>query len=148
MVNFVKDLKADLTSLDKTTLELGSNLRDLTKGSSKAIRGFADLSTNLKSADSVALKFTKSMSSLGGAAGGAISAFVGFTSIVSTLGTLAGITDKAFKSINDLNGVSKTLRFEEAILGTTQLAQNFEYLEQTSNTAIDSIRLGLSLIHI
>jgi hypothetical protein len=143
MVNFVKDLKSDLTSLDKTTLELGSNLRDLTKGSSKAIRGIADLSTNLKSADSAALKFTKSFAAVGSIAGGTIATFLGFAGVASTLSTLASIGDKAYKSFKDLSGVSRTLRFEEAILGTNQLAQNFEYLEQTSNTALDSIKLGL-----
>lgn len=143
MVNFVKDLKGDLESLDKTTLELGSNLRDLTKGSSKAIRGIADLSTNLRSADTAALKFTKSFAAVGSIAGGTIATFLGFAGVASTLGTLAGIGDKAYKSFKDLSGVSRTLKFEEAILGTNQLAQNFEYLEQTSNTALDSIKLGL-----
>ena len=146
MVNFVKDIDRDINRLNTATLGLSTNLKEIKTSSSKAIRGFGDLATSLKTADSTAVKATKSLQALGLAGSGVASSLLAAVDVSAKLGALVTIGNAAYKSFKDLSGISRTLQFEEAITGTTKLADNFEYLEQTSNVVFDSIRLGLRSI--
>lgn len=146
MVNFVKDIDRDIKRLNTATLDLSTNLKDIRSSSGKAIRGFGDLAASLKSADTTAVKATKSLQALGLAGAGVASSLLAAVDVSAKLGALVTIGNAAYKSFKDLSGISRTLQFEEAITGTTKLADNFQYLEQTSNVAFDSIRLGLKSI--
>lgn len=145
-MNFVRDLNKDLRSLDKATLELGSNLNNIRKGSLDASKGVLDLSKALKSTDDFAVKAGKSVKALGAVGFGAAGGLLAVADAGAKLGAIATIADASYRSLLQLSGVSRTLKFEEAILGTNNLTQNFEILENTANTTIDSIRLGFRSI--
>jgi hypothetical protein len=143
MVNFVKDIDKDIRRLNTASFELGTNLKDIKSGGSKAVQGFNQLSASLKSTDTVAGKVTKSLSAVGLAGAGIATGLLAAVDASAKLGALVTIGNAAYNSFKQLSGISNTLKFEQAITGTTKLAENFEYLQKTSNLALDSIKLGL-----
>jgi hypothetical protein len=143
MVNFVKDIDKDIKRLNTSTFELGTNLKDIKNGSTKAAQGISQLSSTLKSTEDLGTKAAKSLKAVGFAGAGLATGALAAVDLSSKIGALVTIGNAAYTTFKQLSGVSGALKFEQAILGTTTLSDNFEYLERTSNKALDSIKLGL-----
>lgn len=136
------DISKDLKAVDRSTLQLGSSFASLSKSSKAFGSGLNDVRSALNSNQAAAVKTSSAFKALGAAGGAAATGLFELADVGGKISALATIAGSAYGAFVKLSGVSRTLRFEEAILGTNKLSESFEFLEQTSNKTIDTIRLG------
>jgi TP901 family phage tail tape measure protein len=127
-------------------LDLDQNLTDIKK-SVKGLNTDLKISTaQFKLASNSADKFGKSLQVIGVSAKGVVGTLLALSDISFKLDVLTKIGEAGFKAWKEFGSVTKTVTFEEAIQGSSELKDNLETLEATSNSVIGSIQQGFSVL--
>ena len=133
-------------AINKGTLNIGDDIKGTLGNIVELDKSLTKLSGTWASNISQTAKLGASIGALGSVA---VNATFGIANISSAFNKLQGakdIVDGAYQAVKSLTGVSKTLDFSEAILGTTELASNIKTLEETSDTAFNRISTASQII--
>lgn len=159
MANSFLSLQKNIESIDKGTLGLATNLKDLGSGfknlatiTSRNQAAFDKLyNTKVKlvaaqkgiTINNEAL--SKSFFKLGLAAGGAFKVLLSGLDIAGKIKAVVDIANAASTAFKTFTGVTKSLTFAEAINGSTAFAENLQFLEKTADKTFGAISLGLQV---
>lgn len=137
-------------------LDLDEDFKDLTKSIKLTQTGLSSLKTSftgvekgLKSVSNNTAEATKNISKLASAGkllGGLVFSIAGVIEVAGKLDAALKISGAIYSGWKEFQGVTKALNFSEAITGSDELRQNLTQLEQTSNTVIDGMRQGFSVL--
>ena len=133
-------------ALNKGTLNIGYDIRGTLGNVAELDKSLTKLSGTWASNISQTAKLGASIGALGSIA---VNATFGIANISSAFNKLQGaksIVDGAYTSVKNLVGISKSLDFSEAILGTKEFGANIKILEETTDGVFNRISTASQII--
>ena len=133
-------------ALNKGTLNIGDDIRGTLGNVAELDKSLTKLSGTWASNISQTAKLGASIGALGSIA---VNATFGIANISSAFNKLQGaksIVDGAYTSVKNLVGISKSIDFSEAILGTKEFAANIKILEETTDSWLNRISTASQII--
>lgn len=133
-------------ALNKGTLNIGDDLKGTLGNINELTKGLTKLSNTWASNISQTAKLGASIGALGSIAVNATFGIANISSAFSKLQGAKSIIDAAANSIKNLAGVSKSIDFSEAIIGTKEFAANIKILEETTDSVFNRISTASQII--
>lgn len=133
-------------AINKGTLNIGDDIKGTLGNVVELEKGLSKLSGAWSSNISQTAKLGVSLTAMGSIAVNATFGIANISSAFSKLQGAKSIIDGATQSIKSLAGVSKSIDFSEAILGTKEFASNIKILEETSDTTFNRIGTASQII--
>jgi hypothetical protein len=133
-------------AFNKGTLNIGDDIKGTLGNIGELDKSLAKLSGTWASNISQTAKLGASIGALGSIA---VNATFGIANISSAINKLQGaktIVDAASQSLKNLAGISKSIDFSEAILGTKEFASNIKILEETTDSTFNRISTASQII--
>jgi len=133
-------------AINKGTLNIGDDIKGTLGNVVELEKGLTKLSGAWSSNISQTAKLGTSLTAVGSIAVNATFGIANISSAFSKLQGAKSIIDAAAQSLKSLAGVSKSISFSEAILGTKEFAANIKILEETSDTTFNRISTASQII--
>jgi hypothetical protein len=133
-------------AFNKGTLNIGDDIKGTLGNIAELDKSLTKLSGTWASNISQTAKLGTSIGALGSIA---VNATFGIANISSAINKLQGaktIVDAAYTSVKNLSGISKSIDFSEAILGTKEFAANLKTLEETADTLPNKFSTAYQII--
>jgi hypothetical protein len=133
-------------AFNKGTLNIGDDIKGTLGNIAELDKSLTKLSSTWTSNISQTAKLGASIGALGSIA---VNATFGIANISSAINKLQGaktIVDAAYTSVKNLSGISKSIDFSEAILGTKEFAANLKTLEETADTLPNKFSTAYQII--
>lgn len=133
-------------AFNKGTLNIGDDIKGTLGNIAELNKSLTKLSGTWASNISQTAKLGASIGALGSIA---VNATFGIANISSAINKLQGaksIVDAAYTSVKNLSGISKSIDFSEAILGTKEFAANIKILEETTDSVFNRISTASQII--
>ncbi|MCA2594076.1 MAG: phage tail tape measure protein [Microcystis sp. M38BS1] len=133
-------------ALNKGTLNIGDDIRGTLGNVAELDKSLAKLSGTWASNISQTAKLGASLGALGSIAINATFAVANISSAFNKIQGAKSIVDGAYTSVKNLVGISKSLDFSEAILGTKEFGANIKILEETTDGVFNRISTASQII--
>jgi TP901 family phage tail tape measure protein len=133
-------------ALNKGTLNIGDDIRGTLGNVAELDKSLTKLSGTWASNISQTAKLGASLGALGSIAINATFAVANISSAFNKIQGAKSIVDGAYTSVKNLVGISKSLDFSEAILGTKEFGANIKILEETTDGVFNRISTASQII--
>lgn len=133
-------------AFNKGTLNIGDDIKGTLGNIGELDKSLTKLSGTWSSNISQAAKLGTSIGALGSIAVNATFGIANISSAISKLQGAKTIVDSFGQSLKNLAGISKSIDFSEAILGTKEFASNIKILEETADTTFNRISTASQII--
>jgi TP901 family phage tail tape measure protein len=133
-------------ALNKGTLNIGEDIRGTLGNVAELDKSLTKLSGTWASNISQTAKLGASLGALGSIAINATFAVANISSAFNKIQGAKSIVDGAYTSVKNLVGISKSLDFSEAILGTKEFGANIKILEKTTDGVFNRIGTASQII--
>jgi TP901 family phage tail tape measure protein len=133
-------------ALNKGTLNIGEDIRGTLGNVAELDKSLTKLSGTWASNISQTAKLGASLGALGSIAINATFAVANISSAFNKIQGAKSIVDGAYTSVKNLVGISKSLDFSEAILGTKEFGANIKILEETTDGVFNRISTASQII--
>jgi hypothetical protein len=133
-------------AFNKGTLNIGEDIKGTLGNIGELDKSLTKLSGTWSSNISQAAKLGTSIGALGSIAVNATFGIANISSAISKLQGAKTIVDSFGQSLKNLAGISKSIDFSEAILGTKEFASNIKILEETADTTFNRISTASQII--
>lgn len=146
MTESVAKLNLGLEKLDKILLELGSDFTGAYSGAEMFTSNMKQAVSVLKDTSAGADKATTVLKSLAKSAAGAGIGILNLVEVATKFTAVVTVMYAATKAFKEFNDVSRAFNLEKAILGTSELSDNFKILEAVGGNAFDKATTGLGAL--
>jgi hypothetical protein len=133
-------------AFNKGTLNIGDDIKGTLGNIGELDKSLTKLSGTWSSNISQTAKLGTSIGALGSIAVNATFGIANISSAISKLQGAKTIVDAASQSLKNLAGISKSIDFSEAILGTKEFAANIKILEETTDSLPNKISTASQII--
>lgn len=133
-------------TINKGTLNIGDDIKGTIGNIEQLDKSLTKLGGTWSSNISQTAKLGASLGALGSIAVNATFGIANISSAFNKLGGAKSIVDAVYTSVKNLSGISKSLDFSEAILGTKEFAANIKILEETSDSVFNRISTASQII--
>lgn len=133
-------------AFNKGTLNIGDDIKGTLGNIGELDKSLTKLSGTWSSNISQTAKLGTSIGALGSIAVNATFGIANISSAISKLQGAKTIVDAASQSLKNLAGISKSIDFSEAILGTKEFASNIKILEETTDSVFNRISTASQII--
>jgi TP901 family phage tail tape measure protein len=133
-------------ALNKGTLNIGDDIRGTLGNVAELDKSLTKLSGTWASNISQTAKLGASLGALGSIAINATFAVANISSAFNKIQGAKSIVDGAYTFVKNLVGISKSLDFSEAILGTKEFGANIKILEETTDGVFNRISTASQII--
>jgi TP901 family phage tail tape measure protein len=133
-------------AFNKGTLNIGDDIKGTIGNIAELDKSLTKLSGTWASNISQTAKLGTSIGALGSIAVNATFGIANISSAISKLQGAKTIVDSFGQSLKNLAGISKSIDFSEAILGTKEFAANIKILEETTDSLPNKISTASQII--